>query len=129
MNTLRLSRRSRVLVAWLAALVLVMCQTAFAAQACAADLARSSSTPSPAAPCHEAADADSSVPARAPSGCEAAKVVSDPVKIPVFGISDMPAIIVAIYEPVARVTSLAPQHVQAVCYSPPLTILHCRFLN
>ena len=125
---MKLNRRARVLVAWLAALVLVMCQTAFAAQACAADLARSS-TPSAAAPCHEAADADSSVPARAPSGCEAAKAVSDPVKIPVFGISDMPAIILAIYEPAAKVTSLAPQHVQAVCYSPPLTILHCRFLN
>ena len=125
---MRLGRRQRVLTAWLAALLLVMCQTAFAAQACASDLARSSTT-SAAAPCHEAAEADSSVPLRGAGACEATKAVADPAKIPVFGISDMPAVIVAIYEPAARVTSLAPRHVQAVCYSPPLTILHCRFLN
>ena len=128
MDALRLSRGSRALVAWLAAVLLVMCQTAFAAQACASDLARSSTT-SAAAPCHEAAEADSSVPLRGASACEATKAVADPAKIPVFGISDMPAVIVAIYEPTAQVTSLAPRHVQAVCYSPPLTILHCRFLN
>ena len=127
MNTLRLSRRSRVLVAWLAALLLVMCQTAFAAQACGADLTRTNPTPA-AAPCHEAADADSNVPPRAASGCEAPTAVADPVKIPIFGLSDIPAVIVAIYEPAAEFTSLAPQHVQAVCYSPPFTILHCRFL-
>jgi hypothetical protein len=128
MNTMRLSRRPRVLVAWLAALLLVMCQTAFAAQACGADLARGNTT-SAAPPCHEATDTDSSVPPRAASACEATKAVADPVKIPVFGISDMPAVIVAIHEPAARVASLAPQHVQAVCYSPHLTVLHCRFLN
>ena len=125
---MRLNRRPRVLVAWLAALLLVMCQTAFAAQACAADLARSSTTTA-VAPCHEAAEADSSIPLRAASACEATKAVADPAKIPVFGISDIPAVVVAIYEPAAQAASLAPQHVHAVCYSPPLTILHCRFLN
>ena len=127
MNAMRLGRRTRMLVAWLAALLLVLCQTAYAAQACAADLARSS-TPSAAAPCHEAADADSNVPVHAPSGCDAAKAVADPVKIPVFGNSDIPTLIVAIQAFAAGVTSLAPQHVQAVGYSPPFTILHCRFL-
>ena len=127
MRAMTLSRKSRVSVAWLAALLLVMCQTAFAAQACAADFARTGTTTA-VAPCHETAEADSHVPARAPSGCEAAQAVSDPVKIPVFDVSDITTVTLAVYPPAVAVSSLATRHVQAVCYSPPLTILHCRFL-
>ena len=125
---MKLGRKARVLVAWLAAVVLVLCQTAYAAQACAADFMHGSATTA-AAPCHDTADADSGVPPRAASACEATKAVADPVKPPVFGISDLPPVDVATYAPAAGVTSLVPRHVQAVCYSPPLTILHCRFLN
>lgn len=115
-------------VAWIAGLLLVLCQTAFAGQACAADFARSGTTTANA-PCHESAEADSNIPSHAASTCEAAKAVADPVKIPVFSISDVPAVIVAIHAPIGMNISLAIQHVQAVCHSPPLTLLHCRFLN
>ena len=115
-------------VAWIAALLLVLCQTAFAAQACAADFARPGTTAA-SAPCHDAADTDSSVPAHAASACEATKAVADPVKLPAFSIADTPAIIVAFHAPTAGNPSLAIQHVHAVCHSPPLTVLHCRFLN
>ena len=128
MNAMRLGRRARVFVAWLAALLLVMCQTAFAAQACAADLARPATTTT-SAPCHEADHADSSVPAHAASACEATKAVADPVKLPAFSIADTPTTLVAFPAPVAGKPSLAIQHVYALCHSPPLTVLHCRFLN
>jgi hypothetical protein len=125
---MNLSRNSRVLVAWLTALLLVLCQTAFAAQACASDLA-SSGTTTAAAPCHETADTDSNAPARAASGCDAPQVVTDPVKIQLLGILDLRAVSAEELTFSPQIASLATQHVQAVCYSPPFTILHCRFLN
>ena len=126
-----LTRSSRSLVAFVTAVLLLLCQTAFAAHACANTLPPSSTENSAAAPCHEAG-ADSTLPAQlpAPTVCEAATALPDAAKVPVFALSDLPSIVVA-YEPFAADAAPAArqQTVQAVCHSPPLSILHCRFLN
>jgi hypothetical protein len=126
------SRSSRSLVALITALLLLMCQTAFAAQACAHSFA-----PAPAdsmsAPCHETAT-DSSVPEeQAPAispSCAVANGLPDAAKVPVIALFDLPAVAVTyLKRPAPPRSTRALQTVQAVCYSPPLSILHCRFLN
>src|SRR5687767_1713469 len=127
-----LTRRSRSLVASITAVVLLLCQAAFAAQACAHPLAAASTESSAAAPCHDA-PAESPTPATqlpTPTVCATATALPDAAKVPVFALADLPAVAVG-YETVetpAR-AGLGQQTVQAVCYSPPLSILHCRFLN
>jgi hypothetical protein len=123
-------RASRSLIALVTALLLLACQVAFAAEACANSIGRTSENTA-AMPCHDAADERGSPAGQAPavSGCEASKAVADPVKVPVFALADLRAVLVTYLQPiaVAAVTrALAPQ---AVCSSPPLTILHCRLLN
>ena len=127
-----LTRSSRSLVALVTAILLLLCQTAFAAQVCAHTLAPALPENSAAAPCHEVSG-ESTTPTQqlpASSVCEAANALPDAAKVPVFALADLPSIVVA-YEPFAARadTTARGQTVQAVCYSPPLSILHCRFLN
>jgi hypothetical protein len=130
-DPMRLSRSSRSAVAICAAVLLLLCQVAFAAQACAHDFA--SAAPAMAAPCHEAmgdAGGASDSPGAA-SICEAAKAVADTSKLPIADITDFPALTVAqvgILTPRWSTSSPRPT-TTAVCHSPPLTLLHCRFLN
>ena len=131
MRTMLLTRSSRSFVATITAVLLLLCQTAFAAQACAHTLASSTPENSATAPCHEATG-DSTAPAQlpAPTVCEAATALPDAAKVPVLALSDLPSIIVA-YEPFASPggPGARQQSVQAFCQSPPLSVLHCRFLN
>ena len=127
-----LTRSSRSLVALVTAILLLLCQTAFAAQACAHSLAPAT-TDTASAPCHEMPSNTGTPAKQAPavaSACDVAKAVADPTKLTVFAVTDLPAILLTYYYGAApAMASLAPQTAQAVCYSPPLSILHCRLLN
>ena len=126
-----LTRSSRSLVAFVAAVLLLLCQTALAAQACA-HTGAPAQTESAAAPCH-GAGGESPAPEKqlpAPTACEAANALPDGAKMPVFALGDLPTMLVA-YEQsaVPGTTARGPQTLDAVCHSPPLSILHCRLLN
>lgn len=123
-----LGRSSRSFVASLTAVLLLLCQTAFAAQACAHTI-KSVQPGSIAAPCHESSAENTGTHTPAATSCEATKAVPDAAKVPVLALADLPTMLVA-YEQAARPGTLSRvQYVQAVCHSPPLSILHCRFLN
>ncbi|MDB5863629.1 MAG: hypothetical protein JWO70_1435 [Betaproteobacteria bacterium] len=112
-------------------MLLLLCQVAFAAQACAHSFA--SAAPAMVAPCHEAmGDAGGATDSPgAASICEASKAVADGSRLPIADITDFPALTVAqvdILTPRWSTSSPGPT-ATAVCHSPPLTLLHCRFLN
>ena len=123
------TRSSRSLVALLTALMLLLCQTAFAAQACAHTV-MPEQPESVAMPCHESADGDAGEQGLASTTCDAGTALPDAAKVPLLAVTDLPAILVA-YAPAAAtaIRSVGAQRVQAVCHPPPLSILHCRFLN
>jgi hypothetical protein len=129
MRGMVLTRSSRSFVALVTAILLLLCQTAFAAQACAQTV-----TPVQpvgiAAPCHESPSDNAGKRIPVSTSCEAANALPDSAKMPVLAVTELPTILVA-YEPAA--VSGTPWHgaqrVEAVCHSPPLSILHCRLLN
>jgi hypothetical protein len=123
-----LSRSSRSFVASLTAVLLLLCQTAFAAQACA-HAVRDAQPESIAAPCHEAASENTGNRVPAASSCEATKALPDSAKVPVLDLADLPTMLMAYEQAALPGTPSRIQYVQAVCHSPPLSILHCRFLN
>lgn len=120
--------RSRGLAMMLALLV-VLCQAAFIAQACA----NVASGGDLAADCHSPAETDSrsSGHDRLSPACEAPALTADPVTTPL--IAPMSLLFVAIgqhaLQAPARTAPLPLQFREAQCRPPPLTILHCRFLN
>jgi hypothetical protein len=126
------TRSSRSLVALITALLLLMCQTAFAMQACAHSFVPATAD-TISAPCHETPE-NSSAPEKQPAAsasCEVANALPDAAaKVPVVAIGDLPAVAVTYLQlPAPPRSARALQTVQAVCHSPPLSILHCRFLN
>ena len=124
------TRSSRSFVALLTALMLLLCQTAFAAQACAHTVTPAQPE-SIAMPCHGApAGDDTGKQLPASTTCDAATALPDVAKVPVLAVTDLPAVLVAYVETAVPGTpSRGTQRVQAVCHSPPLSILHCRLLN
>jgi hypothetical protein len=132
MRAMTLSRSSRSVVALITAVLLLLCQAALAAQACGHMFVPQS--PAAPVPCHESMDGAGSMqhtPA-AVSDCDAPKAIAAAVKIPVFSVTDFPPLpLLLAYqdaEPVVRL-SFTPHAVPALCHSPPLNLLHCRFLN
>ena len=130
------SRRTRRAVALLTAVLLFVCQTAVAAAACAGGIAAAASKPQ-TTPCHQGVDvADISidettpqVPA-VPSACDAAKVLSQQIELPSIPLADLPSLALPSSQlPWHEVASIAPDSAANPCSSPPLTVLHCRFLN
>lgn len=119
------------MVALLTAAFLLLCQTAFAAQACARSIFSELAAGS-AAPCHDTAY-EGSTPAQEPgasSGCEISKAVAGAVKVPAFSMDALPVFALVHHEStVVRLRSSGRSTVNAVCSSPHLTLLHCRFLN
>jgi hypothetical protein len=132
MCAMALTRASRSLVALVTAILLLLCQTAFAAQACAHAAVPAPAQSPAAAPCHDMSGGSTTPTKQLPTAtaCEAAKALPDVAKVPVFALHDLPSVLVA-YEPFAAQARLGvhAEAAQAVCYSPPLSILHCRFLN
>jgi hypothetical protein len=127
------TRSSRSLVALITALLLLMCQTAFAMRACAHTFVPATAD-TMSAPCHETSEGSSAPEKQAPAAsasCEVANALPDAAaKVPVVAIGDLPAVAVTYLQlPAPPRSARALQTVQAVCYSPPLSILHCRFLN
>jgi hypothetical protein len=125
------TRSSRSLVALITALLLLMCQTAFATQACAHNVVPAAAD-TMSEPCHESS-AESGTPEQAPAAsttCAVANALPDAAKVPVIALGDLPAVAVTYLKlPAPARSARVLQTVQAVCYSPPLSILHCRFLN
>ena len=132
MRPMRLNRSARASVAWITALLLLLCQTAFAAQLWMSG-APVRDAVAATAPCHIAADTQTSdgSPMSGPaSTCAASKAVADPVKAQVLAITDLPSVRIAYQTaPPATLASAALAALPAVCHSPPLSILHCRLLN
>jgi hypothetical protein len=120
----------RTIVALITAALLLLCQTAFATQACAHSV--SVAAAGSAAPCHDTAS-ESRTPAQEPaatSGCEVSKAVAGAVKVPVFSVDASPMFALVYYAPTAvRLSTSERSTVAAVCSSPHLTLLHCRFLK
>ena len=112
-------------------MLLLLCQAAVAAQACAHGFV--SDGPATAAPCHEAKNETGSTggtPA-AVSVCDAPAAAADASKLPIFDITDFPVLAVGRVDiaPSLRWNSVGLHAVDAVCHSPPLTLLYCRLLN
>jgi hypothetical protein len=127
---MRLKRTARAVVAVITAILLSACQTAFAVHACA-DGTPSSLGASPT-PCHDIG-LDETGPAQktaANTDCGAPLAVAEAAHVPTFGITDLPVVAIVRYATaVAAITSPPAETTQAVCSSPPLSVLHCRFLN
>ena len=120
-----LPNSSRRLIALVTAVFLLLCQTAFAAQACAHGFAAVAGAAGE--PCHGASDEP--VPS-AGSSCEVSSAVAEPVKLPVLDAGDLRFVGLVVYP--AEATALALHDARALhppCRAPPLTVLHCRFLN
>ncbi|HYC48242.1 MAG TPA: hypothetical protein VED01_22440 [Burkholderiales bacterium] len=132
MRAMRLTRSSRSIVALLTAVLLLVCQTAFAVQACAYSASASEPASFNAPPCHEVEAPASGAPAvpQMAAACDAGKAVFDGAKLQIPPVADLAAIRIAYVDTGARAScARSAQLVQAVCYSPPLSILHCRLLN
>jgi hypothetical protein len=131
MRAMSFRRSSRSAIALLTALLLLLCQAAFAAQACAHSPV--GIDPAAAAPCHGSSETDhSNVPSSpaSTSVCEAGKAVGEATKVPVLALAELPVVAITYTQPQAHtIRSRAPDTIDAVCYSPPLSVLHCRFLN
>src|SRR5690349_6338210 len=109
-------RSSRSLVELVTAMMLMMCQTAFATQACA-----HSSAPAAAhavsAPCHETLS-DTTSPDRQPPAasarCDVSHALPDAAKVPILAVSYWPSVIVTyLVEPAPQRTFHALQTVRA----------------
>src|SRR5262249_1486478 len=114
------------LTALIAALLLALCQLAFAAQACAHALA--AQDPAAVTPCHEM-DGTPATP-KATTICDAPTAAGADISYPVYAPTDLPLLSTVALppDPVAHRLLYGPVHVGA-CHSPPLTVLHCRFRN
>ena len=128
---MRLNRPARPIVALLTAIMLLVCQTAFAAQACALPSAGTTSTA--VAPCHhdgDGANTDTPTTPFVTGACETGKAIGDAAKVQVYALADLPAVAVTYgHADFGAIAAGTTQLVRAACHSPPLSILHCRLLN
>lgn len=124
---MHLTRSNRALVAFFTALLLLLCQTAFAAQACAHGFASQAAGNELGAQCHDRANDDPSGSSAA-TGCEASKALSEDVKVPAFAAVELPVFAVPRADIGLVSQAFGPRITRAVCSSPPLNLLHCRFL-
>jgi hypothetical protein len=125
-----LGRSNRRMIAMVTALLLLLCQVAFAAEICAQQVAAHAD--SAVAPCHHVGDGEgSTVPPAETSGggCEAPALTGHAIDLPILAVTAFPALLIdapALAPATAR-ASAAPA-VEVHCRPPPLSILHCRFL-
>jgi hypothetical protein len=116
-------------VALIAAVLLLLCQVAFAAQACARYATAGADA---IASCHHsAADADSTEPATvARSSCESPALAAEGVSLPLVAVTAFASVAIA---PALAITLPSRERAALAtatpCHPPPLTVLHCRFLN
>jgi hypothetical protein len=108
---------------------MLLCQTAFAAKACAQGFGAPQAPGS--APCHEPGGMNGKpvVPA-SPSVCDAAQALSEIASVAILSIADLPLLTVVPFKAASAKPAPAPAHARyPACHPPPLTILHCRFLS
>jgi hypothetical protein len=123
------ARSSRRTIALVAAMVLLLCQAALAARACA------NYTVSPSAasvPCHQGSgEADPlAPPEHTMSACEAPALYAESANPSIAAVTALPALLLAPFVPVTSNTRERDTPAgHAPGRPPPLTILHCRFLN
>src|SRR5262245_2238294 len=123
---MNLSRLQKRLTALTTALLLTLCQLAFAAQACAHGVAAKEAATS--MPCH---DMDSTPATPKPASvCDVPTPVGADISLPILSIADLPGLATG---PLATgpIETASPYRyaIQAAYHPPPLTVLHCRFLN
>ena len=129
---MRLTRSSRFFIALLTAVLLLVCQTAYAVNACA-QAGKPAEAVAATLPCHppgpEGAEPASNAPGVA-AACAVSAALPDQAKVPVFASADLRVALVGdAFAQTAAVPAIAALHRHVACASPPLTILHCRFLN
>ena len=127
MNSFRAMRR---LVSVSTAVLLLLCQTTVLAQVCMTTPTQDRPAAGTTMPCHGSADSAnllSQLPA-APSVCDASQTIPETANAPVFALAALPVLIIAARDVVTREGSGITQPAYTVCSSPPLTVLHCRYL-
>src|SRR5689334_20420143 len=90
-----LGRSNRRMIATVTALLLLLCQAAFAAEICAQQVAARADAPVPS--CHHAGDHEGSSvpPAEAPGGgCEAPALTGHAVDLPIPAVTALPALVI-----------------------------------
>ena len=125
---LPITRTSRRMIAVLTAMLLLLCQAALAARACANYLAPAAKA---AASCHDGmgkADPAAPLPETMPA-CAPALSAEGP-SLSIVAVTALPALLLAAPAPAtpnARERDTPARHARG--RPPPLTVLHCRFLN
>ena len=125
-----LGRSKRRMIATVTALLLLLCQVAFAAEICAQQVAAHADAA--VAPCHHVHDGEgSTLPPTETSGggCEAPALTGHAVDPPILAVTALPALLIDA-PALASETARAPtaRALEVHCRPPPLSILHCRFL-
>ena len=122
------TRSNRRGIALLAAILLVLCQAAFVAQAYAQVGAAADAV---ALPCHHASDDADPAPSHegVRPGCEAPAMTAEPVNVPLTALAALPSITLTASPPHVDGRFPGLQAYEPDCRPPPLTVLHCRFLN
>ena len=127
MNMFRAAKRT---VGVVTALLLLLCQTTALAEICLTTPVQDDAAARATMPCHGSAD-DANVlshlPA-APSVCDASQAIAETANVPVLELPAVPILIIAARDVVTRFDTGITRPAHAVCSSPPLTVLHCRFL-
>jgi hypothetical protein len=116
------------MVALSTAVLLLLCQTAALAQSCLMAPATQGKTSAASMPCHTASEGDTSHQPSTASMCDASIALAEIAKAGVFPLADIPVLVIATHDFVPRLYIGIPRASQAVCSSPPLSVLHCRFL-
>jgi hypothetical protein len=125
-----LRRSNSRMIALVTALLLLLCQAAFAAQICAQQVAAKAERP--LSSCHHAAESDDgSVPPADQSGggCEAPALTGQhAVDLPILAVTALPALPIDAQSPAPSFAGApAALAFEPHCRPPPLSILHCRF--
>jgi hypothetical protein len=123
------SRSTGRFVACIAGAVLVLCQTAAAAEACMTG-APSSGNSAVEQPCHDSAQKSGQDEHSAcQTQCLSQRAAPAETKVSVPAATDMPALTVRLDQPLfAAHAAPFPKLLTARADSPPLTILHCRLV-
>lgn len=125
------TRSSKRSIAVLAAMLLVLCQAAFIAQACAK--AGAAADMAAVVPCHSSDETHAPSPSgdHVRPGCEAPALTAEPVSVSFAALGAISAITTSLQtlHVAEDASSVSLRGQEPHCRPPPLTILHCRFLN
>jgi hypothetical protein len=125
------TRSSKRTIAVLAAMLLVLCQAAFIAEAYAAIGAAADAALGISCHSSDATHTPSPSGDHVRPGCEAPAMTAEPAGVSFAALAASSAIVIslqALYTS-RRAPSVSQRGQEAHCRPPPFTVLHCRFLN